>query len=1107
MYTWTPEHQRLWKERLKQIIKSSGQTQAEVARAMARQVSKLDGTNCVDTAFVAPLSRFVNAKGSEIHRWFELETERLTPLSIALKLDSPSLLIALRDEIIHGTNRIRRHPAFPQVQWSLDWIVNGRAVESNQALMATGSCVFTRSLLTAHCSQLDWMDDPLYTNVELPTWKRVRELISPTVESTLQARLQSLSSDFWHRCGFEFGTALDALGLLLRTDTLWNDAELTDNWVSLWIDAWVDLNFWQVLSKFLPNTMEASDDVLFGVFKERVLSGGDLQAFQDALVTQSSFVERRVPFNPGWIKALKIAKHRDKALSEMTDWYDGFGAVELVDALQRSGLMVIENQYCRVVRPRLWLPLVDVFAYEPSSSLWWSVLWWKIQAQQWDWVERLSTLRTWHRRWSVAFLWSELVESTLQVKANGVYLQRIHWDAAEVQAVWSQVLLSQYSGIGVPWTEHSEPGAQLRLHELSKLLAPCLAHHYSLHDVSSQARWPLPMLQGGYPLVYWAPFQSPPRTVQEWTQFQLQTSYPLWTVLEWYAQRGMQSAMLLLALGGGSFSPVWEAVPIRRRLFWLSKVSQASNRLYIFQALLIDYWKEHVPNSQSDLDFVLQIGRQIGFDTVITWMQGWLNPLFLAQHSDGYTLGNVALQFALYFDRPDLITQWSRMLWNWLRSPDALQQGFVQWNSRRVPIAEDAVANLFENVQSLLLLGLKHAPQIDLMRDAVIAGNSLISRATFDQQAHIVRQVVLVWKRQLLHLGDPLLLQSWIDSAPEIDLEVERAVLDAPELLTKLWRLDEESVRRSEILRLAGLLRPVPTWAIAFAQRQIQQHGHWPTWLSPHVPEASGLIPWMLQDSVGGHRLWWLKVYAQHVGVDASFWSEVQTWFESIGWKDAAVQMVHYLGPNQTPKVDLNDVLSWLLWVQRSHKTVAQSNRAAQFWGYLYTLWCEELDKLSSANVIALKTILTKQGYGTRLWDLELMDKHWNQLSDDVRRIWYDIWYGTLSDLNPTNLDHPVVGHWLLRVYIEQGHPDLAVLLLRQLCKGNFSGLSLLVQQPDFEGMLIQLLEESLRRPESTASFKTWLWQNPHLLRHDHTVWKEWLQRWLSSQFVDVVDE
>ena len=60
-----------WKSRLKQLIKDSRQTQVEVARSMANMLENYEQTTVSENAFVAPLSRFVNAKGNEIDRWFE----------------------------------------------------------------------------------------------------------------------------------------------------------------------------------------------------------------------------------------------------------------------------------------------------------------------------------------------------------------------------------------------------------------------------------------------------------------------------------------------------------------------------------------------------------------------------------------------------------------------------------------------------------------------------------------------------------------------------------------------------------------------------------------------------------------------------------------------------------------------------------------------------------------------------------------------------------------------------------------------------------------------------------------------------------------------------
>ena len=74
--------------------------------------------------------------------------------------------------------------------------------------------------------------------------------------------------------------------------------------------------------------------------------------------------------------------------------------------------------------------------------------------------------------------------------------------------------------------------------------------------------------------------------------------------------------------------------------------------------MLVDYWQQPQPQ----IEFVLDIGRAIGFDTVLSWMQGWVNPLFLAQQDSGLILGRVSFQFAEHFNRIDLIGTWTRML-------------------------------------------------------------------------------------------------------------------------------------------------------------------------------------------------------------------------------------------------------------------------------------------------------------------------------------------------------------------------------------------------------------------------------------------------------------
>ena len=142
------------------------------------------------------------------------------------------------------------------------------------------------------------------------------------------------------------------------------------------------------------------------------------------------------------------------------------------------------------------------------------------------------------------------------------------------------------------------------------------------------------------PLVYWAPYQIELHTLTQWERLQSQVAFPLWKVLEAYADNGSAESAKLLAQGEDSGSEIWEHVPVTVRLSWLSKVPPTKKTLYIFQSMLVDYWRQSEPR----IGFVLDIGESIGFDTVLSWMQGWVNPLFLAQQESGLILGRVAFQ-------------------------------------------------------------------------------------------------------------------------------------------------------------------------------------------------------------------------------------------------------------------------------------------------------------------------------------------------------------------------------------------------------------------------------------------------------------------------------
>ena len=169
-----------------------------------------------------------------------------------------------------------------------------------------------------------------------------------------------------------------------------------------------------------------------------------------------------------------------------------------------------------------------------------------------------------------------------------------------------------------------------------------------------------------------------------------------------------------------------------------------------------------------------------------------------------------------------------------------------------------------------------------------------------------------------------IFIHYWLRTTPKVDLEVERAILDSPTLLDKVWRMDTEGVRRSEITRLAGLIRPIPSWAIALANRSLTEDRVLAMAVSACERKAMGLLPIMIEKSKGVHRLWWLKVYSQHAEVSVDVWNALHVWLQSSSWHTEQIQTVHFLGPNQTPKMTFGDVLSWILTLYQKVGTTSK---------------------------------------------------------------------------------------------------------------------------------------------------------------------------------------
>ena len=1119
MNVWTREQQQRWKSQLKKWIKSSGQTQAEVAKNMAHLVGEQEGARISENAFVTPLSRFVNAKGSEIHRWFELEQARLKPLSQALRIESVSQIQMLRSEVLLGKVNAPRHDSFPGVEWNIDWVVDGISTAkvldgSNSQLTVEGCCVFTKSLIQRAFPSVTWIDNTIYTTIGLPSWKDVKSHIRPSLSLMEQHRLDALPVGIWTSWGFDFGDGLTALHILLQSDACWALNGLQPQWTSLWIPLWCDFYLKTEHMRLSIQILLSESGVQYlwnelGSFSSQ---GTAIEVLSQKIEAYLNLDGHQSGFNPEWLTMLKSdAKNIQKALRAIEEWHHSDVGIDVIHELVTQNLFRLDEGNVCLKYPKRWVFLglqssdIEVHTVNLQDPLLWSTIWWSIQQNQWSALSQyVASVPGWERSMILFYVWTEPTSSVRSVSKTGLTVSEFHWGKELVQEVWDSVLLTVYSGLNIPCTQIGSEQMVVRLHQFSKLFMPCLDTLYSWERLLSRLPWPLPKRNiAGYPLVYLAPYQCPPQSIIDWERLQFQSAVPLWRVLEQYALMGHQSSALLLAQGEGQFSSIWEHVPVQIRLSWLAKTPSTSTRLYLFQHMLLEYWQDGEP----DLNFVLEIAQRIGFDTVLNWMQGWLNPLFLAQHTDGQILGDVAFKFAEHFKRIDLIEQWTRMLWNWIRSSDAIQHGFVHWNSRRVPIADTETSLLFEKAYELLVIGNTLSQQGDIMRSAVLDFEMTEQVVELvDIQKQVLRRIIVDWKRILLCDSDAMLLQRWIDTAPKTDLDVDRAVLDKPLVLTHLWRLDKEGVRRSEILQLSGLIRPIPHWAIAYAQRHIVQTGYWPTWLSPYTSDVSSLISYMLENSEGGDRLWWLKIYTSHMGVTLDVWESLTDWFDADLWKEDAVRTVHFLGPNQTPKVNLGDVLSWLRSMQKNYPQEMKNNIASRFFQVLQDLWQRHLSNFSMAQVVALRSILLQQGFSTTLWSLEVLDEHWDNLTTEVQQVVRRSWLSSSrDDFSPAELLHPIAGAWSLEHLIMTDFEVAKNLLRQRLAEGSLEGLSAICLHKEFSPHLIDLLEYFLNASvlahtvDRHSLVMDWLWDNEFLLRHRQHTWQVWLTQWLSK--------
>lgn len=1095
MTIWTNAQQMAWKQALKQLIKSSGQTQVEVAKEMARLVSVSEGTTMVLTAFVAPLSRFVNAKGSEINRWFEQQDERLQPLAKALQLDSVESLKSIRERVLFGqSHQTIQHPAFPDIDWSFNWARCNLSAECY-----TGLDDFILGLLTRDGMIIPnhgpwWQGGRI---LQFP-WSEIQtQLLNSPIPQSHQERIRGLSAEDWRPIRLPLYDALWWIHDILDADEIWNGASLVSGWYSVFQTIW-HARQRRLLGQRIPSVLKLTDEQWSALMVDwwALMDPLGLTVEQWSALSCWSVIERAqtVPPSTNVLQGLRSNDKRIRlqAIQVVEDWCNPLTSISLLEDLIQQNIVTIQDERIYLQNPWSWLPILDVQKIKHAKRLCTSVCWYPLLS--WSTLDhRMASLQfllgaipsSWSMDRSAAIIWSCATIEAARVHCTKTHasVDSMMFSQKALQNAWEQFL--EHCQSGLVWGV----GLSRVLDSQFTLTRLCTVFSERYCDVLGSFNASEKSEQGGLfrqTLEQYAPYQVPPTNEREWVARHARSPVPVWKILHRRAQCGDTSAALLLATTIFEGREIECQAPIDIRLAWIAKIPNSSNRFVLFRQLILEYWSSENPS----LPLVLQIAEDIGFDTVLDWMGGWINPLFLVQStSDAKTLARLAIDFAVHFQHQALLEAWLMDVWDWIRVKNSIEAGFAVWKGRRVLIHGD-VESIYSEIASILSYGLQYALDSDL---ALVMAKATRALSAGDPLLKPCRTA----KEHLLQQSHPDLCSVWLNSAPEVDLDVERISLQVPALLNTLWRMDARGQRRGDVLRLAALLQTIPMWAVREAEKVVRRSGHWPMWVSPFSKEVAHLLPHLMTSPQLIHRLWWARAYLNHSADLSLIWSMLHEAFQEdiFSWR---IQTVHFLTFNQTPQMDLDDFLRWISTIQRQHSGPWNSQDGHKLVRLLQAFWQRHLTNFTEPQLFMILSILSKERPMTQLLTLSSIERLWGGLSDSGQRVILDNWlpHQTLADLIQL-IDHPLVGETVLQNLSVERHPIVTEHILAQIGSGQVHALDAAFRYHIATPDIISAVETALSQSNATAAITRWIMENSARWLNRDVAWQVWVRQLL----------
>lgn len=511
-----------------------------------------------------------------------------------------------------------------------------------------------------------------------------------------------------------------------------------------------------------------------------------------------------------------------------------------------------------------------------------------------------------------------------------------------------------------------------------------------------------------------APYQMVPTTMIEWEEWQRASSTELWKVLHAHASVGCIRSARLVSEGEGKDHALWQQIPIAIRLHWMGTISVQSATVHAFQTMVLEHW-----NSDSNSLF-LSTAENIGFTTVLNWMRTWIGPLFILQYNKdalGSRLARASIEFALFFEAYDVLEQWLQDSIEWMQQDNVLQGKFVTWQSRRIVVQDISEEFCLQIVGAIVLEGAKRLAEKD--RHTLLWDFYKMSQQRNTESIFLLMQQQS--KIALLECNHVDLIAEWLRHK-QYDREIEkRALLDIA-FLTSLWKMDVYANRRSEIVRIAALHNPIPTWLIALARKSVLQEKRWPQWLSPFAIEAQHLVSILLETAQYLDKLWWLhclkissKTYGPYI---SDILQEISVWVKQPDRLSIQMQHVYYLGDNSTPRFDALDIFNMLQEMMVEEENILQNQWLQEA---MVDIWKELLchptfNRQRSNIAMTVYQIIHKMGIRA-----QLIQQNWwlidAVLVDQLLLVWFDI---TTEEELVSYLEHPVVGHRVCVFLLQQ---------------------------------------------------------------------------------------